>query len=69
MSHHLGLQQKPLKGCFRVRTLGPNPFPYPLSQQALAGAAKPQFKKKKKQKKKQGSKLESSRLLGMLRLQ
>ena len=31
MSHHLGLQQKPLKGCFRVRTLGPNPFPYPLS--------------------------------------
>lgn len=46
MSHHLDLQQKPLKGCFRVRTLGPNPFPYPLSQQALAGAAKPQFKTK-----------------------
>lgn len=48
MSHHLGLQQKPLKGCFRVRTLRPNPFPYPLSQRALAGAAKPQFNKKKK---------------------
>ena len=48
MSHHLGLQQKPLKGCFRVWTLGPNSFPYPHSQWALAGAAKPQFKKQNK---------------------
>ena len=48
MRHQLGLQQEPLNGCFRLRTLGPIPFPHPLSQRALGGAAKPQlfFKKK-----------------------
>ena len=42
-SHHLGLQKKPLnEWLFQGEDIGANLVLYPLSQLALAGAAKPQ---------------------------